>query len=63
MEEEQLFDDLFWVGGANKLPDLGNDPHGTNHLVDKYVAEYITALLKSRFNRTSTGYGWLFSTA
>jgi hypothetical protein len=48
MDEDRLFDESFWVGVANKLPELADDPAGTNHLVERYVAQYLPAHLKSR---------------
>ena len=48
MDDEQFFDHSFWVGVANKLPDLANDPEGTGHLVERYVAQYLPAHLRSK---------------
>ena len=48
MDEEQLFDHSFWVGIATKLPDLMNDPEGTEHLVERFVGQYLPVLLRSR---------------
>ena len=48
MDEEQLLDHSFWVGVASKLPDLANDPEGTDHLVERYVAQYLPAHLRSK---------------
>ena len=48
MNEEDLFDQNFWVSVANKLPELLNNPEGTEHLVDRFVGQYLPALLRSR---------------
>ena len=48
MNEEDLFDQNFWVGVAMKLPELLNDPEGTEQLVDRFVGQYLPALLRSR---------------
>lgn len=48
MNEEELFDNSFWIGVATSIPDLLNDPAGTEHLVDRFVAQYLPALFKSR---------------
>ena len=48
MNEKDLFDQNFWVGIAMKLPELLNDPEGTEHLVDRFVGQYLPALLRSR---------------
>lgn len=58
MDEEQLFDHSFWVGIANKLPDLANDPEGTDHLVERYVAQYLPAHLRSK-NQQDIDRVWL----
>jgi hypothetical protein len=48
LDAEKLFDEAFWVGIANRLPDLANDPEGTNHLVERYVAQYLPAHLRCK---------------
>ena len=58
MNEEQLFDHQFWVGVANQLPDLANDPEGTDHLVERYVFQYLPALLRSN-NQQDMDRVWL----
>ena len=48
MNEEELFDQSFWVSIATKVPDLLNDPEGAEHLVDRFVGQYLPVLLRSR---------------
>ncbi len=48
MNEEELFDQSFWVSIAMTLPELLNDPEGTEHLVDRFVGQYLPVLLRSR---------------
>ncbi len=48
MDEEELFDQSFWVNIATKLPDLLNDPEGAESIVDRFVGQYLPALLRTR---------------
>ena len=48
MTEQELFDQSFWVNIATKIPELLNDPEGAEHLVDRFVAQYLPVLLRSR---------------
>ena len=46
--EKELLDQSFWVNIATNLPELSNDPEGAEHLVDRFVAQYLPILLRSR---------------
>ena len=48
MDEEELFDQPFWVSIALKLPELQEDPVGAEFLVDRSVGQYLPALLSTR---------------
>ena len=48
MDEEELFDQSFWVSIAMKLPELLNDPEGVEFVVDRFVGQYLPALLRTR---------------
>ena len=48
MNEEELFDQAFWVSVALTLPELQNDPEGAEHLMERFVGQYLPALLRSR---------------
>ncbi len=48
MDEEELFDQSFWVSIAMKLPELLEDPQGAEFLVDRFVGQYLPALLRVR---------------
>ena len=48
MNEEELFDQNFWVSIAMTFPELLNNPDGAEHLVDRFVGQYLPALLRSR---------------
>ena len=58
MNEEELFDQSFWVGVAMKLPELLNDPEGTERLVDRFVGQYLPVLLGTR-TKQDTDHVWL----
>ena len=47
MDEEELFDQPFWVSIALKLPVLQEDPVGAEFLVDRFVGQYLPALLST----------------
>ena len=48
MKQEELFDQSFWVSIAMTFPELLNNPEGAEHLVDRFVAQYLPVLLRSR---------------
>ena len=48
MNEAELFDQSFWVGIAMKLPELLDDPEGAEFIVDRFVGQYLPALLRTR---------------
>ena len=45
MNEEELAEQSFWLGIAMKLPELVDDPEGTEHLVARFVGQYLQVLL------------------
>ena len=47
LTDKELFDQSFWVNIATNLPELLNDPEGAEHLVDRFVGQYLPALLRS----------------
>ena len=48
MNEEELSDQSFWLGIAMKVPELLADPEGTEHLVDRFVGQYLQVLIGAR---------------
>lgn len=48
MDEEELLDQSFWVGVAMKVPELLDDPEGAENVVDRFVGQYLPALLRAR---------------
>ena len=58
MDEEQLFSLTFWISIASKLPELPDNPEGTEHLVDRFVAQYLPVLLRSRAQE-QRDHAWL----
>ncbi len=48
MDEEELFDQSFWVSIALKLPELQEDPVGAEFVVNRFVGQYLPALLRTR---------------
>ncbi|PKB72554.1 MAG: hypothetical protein BZY75_06255 [SAR202 cluster bacterium Io17-Chloro-G7] len=46
MTENQLFDHPFWMNIAAKLPDLSDDLEGVEHLVYRFVDQYLPVLLR-----------------
>ena len=62
MDEEGLSDQSFWARIVLKLPELQGDQVGTEFVVDRFVGQYLPALLSTRGNKAKTTYGWLFGT-
>ena len=50
MNPDRLFDHDLWLDIAVKMPELSDEPEGAAHLVERYVGQYLPALLKSRTN-------------
>jgi hypothetical protein len=48
MTKEALFDHDFWVDLAAQSPELADNPKGADHLVLRYLGQYLPALLRSR---------------
>ncbi len=62
MDEEELFDQSFWVSIVQKLPELQEDPVGAEFVVDQFVGQYFRPCSEPGVNKTWTTYGWLFGT-
>ena len=58
MNEEELLNQSFWLSIAMKLPELLNDPEGTEHLVDRFVGQYLQVLLGTS-GKQDTDRVWL----
>ena len=48
MAEKDLFNQSFWLNIATILPELVNDPEGVEHLVDRFVGQYLPVLLRTK---------------
>ena len=48
MDEEELFDQSFWVSIALKLPELQDDSVGAEFAVGQFVGQYLPTLLRTR---------------
>ena len=48
LKSENLFDYDFWVSLASLSQELENNPRGTEHLVFRYIDQYLPALLSAR---------------
>ena len=46
MTEKEIFEQTFWLNLATKLPDLSNGLEGVEHLVDRFVGQYLPVLLR-----------------
>ena len=49
--EKELFEQSFWVSVAMKVPELLNDPEGVEHIVARFVGQYLPVLLRARVKR------------
>ena len=58
MNEEELFDQSFWLSIAMNLPQLQNDPEGAEHLVERFVGQYLPVLLRPS-GPQGTDHVWL----
>ena len=58
MNEEELLDQSFWLAIAMKLPELLDDPEGTEHLVDRFTGQYLQVLLRTGGNE-NIDHVWL----
>ena len=45
---KNLYDQSFWLQIATKLPELASNAGGLEHLVDRFVRQYLPVLLRSR---------------
>ena len=48
LTDKELFDQPFWLEIATRLPELASNLEGADHLVDRFVGQYLPALLGSR---------------
>ncbi len=48
IDKDDLFDQSFWLEISKKLPELVSDPEGAEHLVDRFVGQYLPALGRTR---------------
>ncbi len=46
MSENELLDQPFWMDIATKLPELADDIEGLEHLVERFVGQYLPVLLR-----------------
>ena len=51
MDEEELFDESFWLSIAMKVPELLQDRESVEHLVVRFVGQYLPVLLSTRGKR------------
>ena len=58
LTEKELFDQSFWVNIATNLPELSNDPEGAEHLVDRFVGQYLPVLLRVT-RKEDSDHAWL----
>ena len=58
MTEHELSEQAFWVNIATNLPELLNDPEGVEHLVDRFVAQYLPVLLRAT-TKEGSDHVWL----
>ena len=56
--DKELFDQSFWVRIATKLPELSSDVEGVEHLVDRFIGQYLPVLL-SAGSKEDHGHVWL----
>jgi len=47
LDKEEIFDQSFWVSIAMKLPEFLNDPEGAEFMIDRFVCQYLPALLRT----------------
>ena len=50
MNEERLFDHSLWLSMASKQSNVLDNPEGAAHMVERFVAQYVPAILKTRTN-------------
>ena len=48
MADAELFDQLFWEDIARNSPELVDNPDGLERVADRFVGQYLLALLKIR---------------
>ncbi len=58
MSEKEIFDQSYWVRTATKLPELSNDPEGAEHLVERFLGQYLPVLLRCR-TKEDSDHVWL----
>lgn len=58
MTEEELFDPTFWLNIATNVPEVSNDLEGVEHLVDRFVGQYLPVLLRVS-KKEEIDHAWL----
>ena len=58
MTEEEILERSFWLDIATKLPDLRDDLEGLEHLVDRFVGQYLPVLLRVT-RKEDIDHAWL----
>jgi len=58
IDKDDLFDQSFWLEISKKLPEPMSDVEGVEHLVDRFVGQYLPVLLKAR-SKEDSEHAWL----
>ena len=48
IDENKFLDQSLWLGICNKLPQVASEPDGLEHLVERFLAQYLPAYLRAR---------------
>jgi len=46
LTEDELFDQSFWMNLATNAPEISSDLEGLEHLVERFVGQYLPVLLR-----------------
>ena len=58
IDKDDLFDQSSWLEISKKLPELVSDLDGAEHLVDRFVGQYLPVLLRAR-SKDHSDHAWL----
>ncbi len=58
IDSDDLFDQSFWLEISKNLPELVSDVDGAEHLVDRFVGQYLPVLLRAS-SKEDSGHAWL----
>ncbi|PKB68888.1 MAG: hypothetical protein BZY81_00345 [SAR202 cluster bacterium Io17-Chloro-G4] len=58
MTEEDVFDLTYWMKIATNIPEISNDLEGVEHLVGRFVGQYLPVLLRVT-NKEAQDHAWL----